>query len=128
MAVSMPRPRTSTLKKPSVVEVVLVPGDDGAASMRAGSTGATRSSGSAERTKPPTWIERWRGKPSIFVGELDTELEQAIVAGVEAELGDRRILVVDVRDRSHDEAAQAIELLGREAEHLAHLAQRALPR
>ena len=49
----------------------------------AGSIGTTSASGSRERTKPPTWMERWRGS-SWRPRTTSAQHPDAVVGGVEA--------------------------------------------
>src|SRR5579872_7150858 len=62
MSVSMPSPRRSILTRPMTSTSSFSHWMTVRASMAAGSTGTVCAIGSSVRTKPPTWIERWRGR------------------------------------------------------------------
>src|SRR6185437_417948 len=75
MSVSMPSPRRSILTRPMTSTSSFSHWMTVRASMAAGSTGTVCAIGSSVRTKPPTWIERWRGmrrSPRTMAGRART--------------------------------------------------------
>ena len=63
-AVSIPRPSRSTLSRPSSARSSLSHWTIVRPGMAAGSMGTVSQSGRRVMTNPPTWMERWRGKPT----------------------------------------------------------------
>ena len=125
-SVSMPSASTSTFSRPSASRSSLSHWITVRSSIAAFSIGTMRSSRPRAMTKPPECCDRWRGKPISFGREF-SELRDDRVVGIEA--GFLRAA------RPHDAACrpttpsvlrQAIDLVERQAERLADVAQRAV--
>ncbi len=86
--VSMPRPRRSTLKMPRAFRSSLSHWTTVRSFIAAFSTGTTSASSPWVMTKPPTWMERCRGKPSSMLGQREGPLH-ARVLGTEPRLRPR---------------------------------------
>ena len=118
--VSIPRPRRSTLKMPSAFRSSFSHWTTVRSFIEAFSTGTTSASSPWVMTKPPTWIDRWRGKPSSICGQGERPLHAGVL-GAQAGLGHVRV-GERARPRQLGVLRQPVHLVQRQPERLAHLA------
>ena len=90
------------------------------------SIGTVSQSGRRVITNPPTWIERWRGKPCSSRASASVCARAPSRVDVEPRL--REELRPDLREVlvRPDELREPVDLLERQPERLAHVAQRGL--
>ena len=73
-------------------------------------------------TKPPTWMERWRGKPAISAASAQRVAHRRRALRVEPGLREHRRRDLAGRVVAADQLRQPVHLVGGEAERLAHVA------
>ncbi len=121
----MPRPSRSTLRIPTALMSSFSHWTTVRSFIEAFSTGTSSVSGPLVMTKPPTWIERWRGKPSISSASCSafcTRGSSPDDARLAQDLGG-----VPFGARALGHLRQPVDLVEREPERLADLADRQPP-